>query len=208
MSDKVVLSAETFKVQISETATSVVVSSDTPKIQIIEGDSTSLQLALENYVVRIVDDGTSILVESNVTDTVQVETLMPGPQGEPGAVSDTAKRLTITRKLTSTTSPMKFVKADSPTHVSVGQSNTVFGDAQIVGLTLNAGDAGDDVEILVMGVVEDPVFSGMNINEPLFLTTNGSSSQVPPNAGFSKEVGYHLGGNQIFVSLKPTIILA
>jgi len=79
---------------------------------------------------------------------------------------------------------------------------------KIVGVSLNAADAGKVVRVLMFGVCKDPSFN-FDTDKPLFLGTNGQIVQdVPEEALFIQRVGSVTGVHEILVELsEPVVIL-
>jgi len=131
-----------------------------------------------------------------------------GGSSGPVTEADQAKRLIVTRKATVSISAMKLVKSDSATHVSVATNNVDFESAQVLGVALTAAiNPDDDIEVLLFGALNDSSLSGFSLNDLIYLGVNGAITNVSPSNGFSKEVGYSIGVNEVFINLKQTIIL-
>jgi len=130
---------------------------------------------------------------------------IPGPPGPQGPPSTIAERLIKTYAASEPISAMKLVYLTSPTEVGVG-SSTTYEKALIAGVALNAASTGQDVEVLMFGLVADAVFS-YSVNEVLFLSSSGSITNVAPVTGYSVIIGKGLGAGNGFIKISETVTL-
>jgi len=78
---------------------------------------------------------------------------------------------------------------------------------RIVGLSLNAAEAGGVVRVLVLGTCKDPSFN-FDVTKPLFLGVNGRLVQyVPDVALFVQRLGRVVGPQEILIDLDESIVL-
>jgi len=77
---------------------------------------------------------------------------------------------------------------------------------RVVGISLNAAQDGDDVEVLIFGYIE---FNGwdFDITKPVYLSVDGLVTQNLPIIGFSQIVGFAESPTRLFVNLREPIIL-
>lgn len=75
----------------------------------------------------------------------------------------------------------------------------------VIGITQNAASAGGTVEVVNEGELEG--FSGLSVNSPIYLSTNGLLTQSLPASGFIQQVGMALTATKIFVHLFTPIHL-
>jgi hypothetical protein len=74
---------------------------------------------------------------------------------------------------------------------------------QALGLTLSAGQAGDDVTVLPLGEAED---AGWNWQPgPVWLGLDGMLTQIPPETGALLRIGSALGPQRLYVRLEAPI---
>jgi hypothetical protein len=135
----------------------------------------------------------------------------PGPQGPPGisgGVADYAGALKVTRVASVSISLGDAVYAISSTHVALADASNTIDEAMVFGFALNNAAPGADVDVLILGVLEDPIFSIFIVNAPLFLDEVGGVTDVKRTSGYHVVIGKALGGNQIFVSIKDPVVIA
>lgn len=118
----------------------------------------------------------------------------PPPNQDP----DEAKRLVITRKAGEQISALKMVRLEG-NQAFVGSSDSLESSI-VVGIALNAASSGEDIIILVYGIHEDSFF-GFGPNEALYLSSDGSITEVPPTTGVLVRVGSSLGYGQVLLSV-------
>ncbi len=102
-------------------------------------------------------------------------------------------------------SAIKAVYFSSDNEVSFA-SNSTFETSLVAGVSLNAADPGEDVDVRLFGIVEDQGLI-LGINKPLFLTSAGNFSLVPPVSGTLTRIGKSLGTGQIFIKIEEPIQL-
>lgn len=98
-----------------------------------------------------------------------------GPAGPPGTVgvAEFAGALKVTRIAADTITIGDAVYAVSSTTVDLADFNGALAEAMVFGFALNAATAGQNVDVLILGVLTDPIFSVFSINSPLFLDSAG-----------------------------------
>jgi hypothetical protein len=102
------------------------------------------------------------------------------------------------------------VRANSSNHVSVADPTTNLDSSYGLGVALNDADNLESVEVLVLGIISDPIFSVFSVNETLFLDESGGITNVKPtqpSRNFLLIIGKSLGGNEVFVNLGTPITL-
>jgi len=131
-----------------------------------------------------------------------------GPPGISGGVADFAKASKVTRTASVAITLGDAVYAISSTHVGLADASNTVAEAMVFGLALNAASPGADVDVLILGVLEDPIFSIFTVNAPLFLDEAGGITDVKRLTGYHVVIGKALGGNQIFVSIRDPVVIA
>lgn len=132
----------------------------------------------------------------------------PGPPGISGGVADFAGALKVTRVASVAITLGDAVYAISSTHVGLADASATVAEAMVFGFALNNASPGADVDVLILGVLEDPIFSIFTVNFPLFLDEAGGVTDVKRTSGYHVVIGKALGGNQIFVSIKDPVVIA
>lgn len=122
-----------------------------------------------------------------------------------------AATLVIDRLASSAMLRGDLVVASSPNHVDVADPTGLITDAQVLGMALNDADSEEAVEVLILGVVTDALFSAFAVNAPLFLDdAGGVTDEKPlyPTKKFLVTIGKALGANQILVNVQSPITLS
>jgi hypothetical protein len=134
----------------------------------------------------------------------------PGPAGPPGTVgvAEYAGALKITRVASVSITLGDALYAISSTHVALADASNTIAEAMVFGFALNNASPGADVDVLILGVLEDPIFSIFTVNSPLFLDEAGGITDLKRTTGYHTVIGKSLGGNQIFVSIKDPVVIA
>lgn len=78
----------------------------------------------------------------------------------------------------------------------------------VMGMSIAAVSAGDDVPFVRSGAVTEPSWS-WTLDQPVYLGVNGTLTQVlPGNAAFSLVVGFPVTATKLFVSIREPIVLS
>lgn len=165
-------------------------------------------------VVEIIRDLTPEIIEviADPQPTV-IEIAAPGPQGPKGDKGDKGDSGVPTYILTAGVNLGGHrVAAQSP----INQQEVIYADATIaehanlvIGLTLNAANAGDSIEVVFYGEVIEPTWA-WTLGLPIFLATDGTLTQTAPTSGvadFSLVVGFPITPTKIFVNFREPIFL-
>ena len=133
-----------------------------------------------------------------------------GPAGTPGVPGIPGPAGGTTMEFTSTT-PIgghRVLSLNAANEV-IYAGNDVAGTAhKIIGLSLNAASAGDPLNVMHSGEVEEPSWA-WNVSLPVYLAQNGLLTQTPPAspALFSLIVGFPTATNKLFVSVREPILI-
>ncbi len=122
-----------------------------------------------------------------------------------------AATLVIDRLASTTILRGDLVRASSPNHVDIADPTGVFSDSQVLGMALNDADSEEAVEVLILGIVTDALFSAFAVNAPLFLDDLGGVTDdkpTKPAKNFLVSVGKALGANQILINIQSPITLS
>jgi len=111
-----------------------------------------------------------------------------------------AVKLQLSLTASSTISKLDVIKLDSNTHCSRADFSS-YANATSIGIALNQAVAGNKVDILLFGVLDDP---GLNfpLNDLLFLSSSSTITNIATSVSgqFHVEVGKSLGAGSMFVS--------
>lgn len=113
-----------------------------------------------------------------------------------------ASSVQIVRKATVPIQRGDCVKADNDTHVSPAFFNGTYGDATVIGVASNSALVGEDVTIVIMGVIVDSIFNIFPVNTQLFLDIDGAMTDGRVLSGFSTLVAKSLGNGSIFITVR------
>jgi len=90
------------------------------------------------------------------------------------------------------------------TSLFLGSANGSFQDASIIGITLTAATAGNELRYQIDGQLYDSSFSFTN-GDPVFLDLNGNLTQTDPDSlGYNYRVliGYATGENGLNINIQ------
>jgi hypothetical protein len=119
-------------------------------------------------------------------------------------VPDSAKKLGDTYVAGEPISALQVVRLDTSSEAYVGDPITSFESASSVGIALNGGGIGTNIDVQNFGILEDAFFT-FPTNTPLFLSPTGTITDVAPVAGYNVQVGQSLGTGSIFINIREPI---
>ncbi len=94
--------------------------------------------------------------------------------------------------------------------VKLANNNTTPDDAYVVGMALNDAPMGHLVDVLIMGIIQDPIFNAFPLNATIFLDVHGGSTDIKPlrpTATSYTVVGRSYGNGEVFINpLRPVFI--
>lgn len=102
-------------------------------------------------------------------------------------------------------SALKVVRLINENEVLIASKDT-FGEAQALGVALNAALTGEQIRVLSLGILEDAFFT-FPLNDLLFLDSSGNITNVEPLSGTRTVVGKSLGPGSIYVKLEEPIVI-
>ena len=92
----------------------------------------------------------------------------------------------------------------NPSGQAIYASNDTLGNAQVVGITLGAANAGEQVGVKTFGPISDASWNWTK--GAVYLGTNGQLTQTAPSGGaIIVQVGRALTATQLFVDVDTTI---
>jgi hypothetical protein len=119
---------------------------------------------------------------------------------------DVARRMEVELLATETISAIKAVTATSTGDVLVSDSQDPTRQS-VLGISRTAATAGNLVRVVTGGILQDSFFSGFAVNEPVFVSTMGMLTQLPPTSGVLIEIGKYVGDDKIMIGIQRTIFL-
>lgn len=105
-----------------------------------------------------------------------------------------------------TISALRALKSVSLTNVALGNDAGTCEDATIIGISRNAANAGQSVELVSQGKLQDTSFN-FTAGAQLFLGANGLITDVAPTTGFLTRIGSSGGPGIIYVNIEDPIML-
>ena len=108
-----------------------------------------------------------------------------------------------------------IVRTDVLAYNNIGQvklanNNTTPDDAFVVGMALNSVNTGEIVDVLIMGIINDPAFNVFPLNSTIFLDTAGATTDTKPTspaASSTTVVSRSYGNGEVFINpLRPVFI--
>jgi len=164
----------------------------------------------------ILKEAEAFIASEFVTTSAPNSPVLTGPTGTihpsllPAVAQAKAASLVIDRIATGTILRGDLVRASTVNHVVVADATGTLEDAYVLGLALNDADDTENVEILLLGVISDPLFSVFAVNSTLFLDEDGGVTDIKPTKplrNYSTIVGKALGGNEILINVStPTTL--
>lgn len=127
-------------------------------------------------------------------------------------MEDTTVHLTIAEK--QKLSSLGVTTIISPGNV--GGNRLVMGDgnyadntnlntaAKVIGFTRTSAVLGELVTIIAAGELNG--FTGLTVNEPVYVSTNGNYTQILPESGYIQKVGIPINSTTILVNLSEPLI--
>lgn len=76
---------------------------------------------------------------------------------------------------------------------------------KILGMSYNAAVTGAQVSIITNGEIDG--LSGLTIGSPLYVSTNGTFTQTPPNLGFIQKIGTAITATSALLNIQTPIQL-
>ena len=165
----------------------------------------------------ILKEAEAFIASEFVTTSAPNSPVLTGPTGTihpsllPAIAQAKAASLVIDRIASGTILRGDLVRASTLNHVTIADSASTVEDAYVLGAALNDADDGEDVEVLILGIISDPIFSVFAVNSTLFLDESGGVTDVrptKPTKNYSTIIGKSLGGNELLVNIFPPTQLA
>lgn len=150
---------------------------------------------VEDTQVVVVDDTQVQIIEVGIQGPAGAQ----GPPGQSGAAY-------ITYKADGALSGHRVVRPTNPSEVGYADSSVVADANAVLGITLGATLAGDDVNVQTAGEITEPSWTWV-VGDPVFLGLTGLLTQTPPATGFSLVVGVPVAPTKLVIGIKQPIIL-
>ena len=183
MTDFIVTGNTEIQTVISERETILTLQSESENIQTILSESSNIQTLLS--------ESQAIQVLSSVTQGP------PGIRGPAGAAGGTSIELTAAIDLGGNRVVTgNSVYADNTDLATIGK---------VIGLTIGAVTSGLPVSIVANGELDG--FSGLEINAPIYLSVNGTTTQALPATGYLQKLGIAISATKILIRINEPLAL-
>ena len=161
-----------------------------------------------NFSVEVIDQNNlTLTVVPQEKQVISIDRGQRGPQGPTGQQGQQGiSGTTYTRIASGSIGGQRFVVTNGDGTVSYASNLNDSQINKVFGITLNAANDGENVNVLTFGLTE---FNGWSWNTalPIFLGDNGLPTQTVPSSGFSLIVGFAETPTNIFVDLREPIYL-
>lgn len=167
--------------------------------------STIIVIDEETVVVTEAPVPTVVVEQNPEPEIVQIIAEGPqGPQGPPGPAGTGSN--VVFRDASTAIGGQRLVIGTAGGEVAYADNTNSSHLGKVLGLSLNAANVGEEVEVLLFGYTE---FNGWSWNTalPIFASTNGLLTQTPPTTGFSQIVGTAETATRIYFRLREPISL-
>lgn len=158
-------------------------------------------------------EGASVEIEertvmSDWPDLDSVTSIGDWTAGDPSFINvkiGSPSKFSVTKIANEPIAKYDLVNLDSQTTAIKAKIDT-YDKAVVAGLAVNSAATGTEVEIVVFGVIEDPIF-GFTVNKPLFLSSSSVSTDTPHNTSgkFLTKIGKSYGSGAIFIDINDPI---
>ena len=148
--------------------------------------------------IEVVETVTEVIVETTTTVIEHVEIGIQGPAGPsgiPGPAGGAALQLIAGINLGG-----NRVVTDAATYADNTDLNTI---GKAIGITAGAAVIGAPVNIVAVGELDG--FFGLTLNEPVYLSINGTGTQTLPTTGYIQRVGVAISSTKILLNFSEPI---
>ena len=154
------------------------------------------------YLVQVEETG-----NVTVTSASGITVATIGTQGPQGPAGESSQATVATAG--ETLSALRIVYVNRSTgKVRYADKDTAVHSHSVIGLTTEAVNLDEQVDIQTLGVVTDNSWSwNMSGDTSLYLGTNGALTQTPPTSGFSMKVGFAMSATKIYVRIETPVFL-
>ena len=149
------------------------------------------------------EDGLGVLRKAGVPvagapNQMALQVMVVGSSNNEGTIR-------VKKQLDATISALRICKATSANTINLASNSDDLGSAFGLCLTVQAGNTGEDVDVITFGQINDGFFN-FPLNAPLYLGDDGAIvDTVEPNKPRTI-VGHSLGTGSIFINFEKPII--
>lgn len=120
--------------------------------------------------------------------------------------SDTSSYVWLQLLAGETISALRVVRGDVDGKVYVSDTTDVATATRTVGITMQSAVADATVRVVTEGLLK--ASGTWTMDKPIFFTSSGQLTQVPPTAGYTQAVGYPINTTDMIVRITQPITLA
>lgn len=155
----------------------------------------------------LVEREVDVVLEQSEPEEIIITEVVQGPPGPPGLIGPSGgSALSVTAGQDIGGHRLVLLNA---------QGDAIYADARqlshaevVVGLTVFAAVQGHSIDIVRVGIVEEPSWSWV-ADQPVYLGLDGVPTQtLPPGALFGLVVGFPIAPTRLFMSIKPPIVFS
>jgi hypothetical protein len=102
------------------------------------------------------------------------------------------------------------VASTGTTTAKLAHNNTTADDAFAIGVAMHDAAVGQLLDILVLGVIQDPAFAVYPLNSTIFLDSDGGTTDVKPmqpSASSTTIIGRSYGNGEVFVNVERPVFI-
>ena len=154
---------------------------------------TEVIAASESAVIEFVS------LETEVTVIEFVELAVQGPPGPPGPIGPPGDAFTLVASQTLSGHRVLAANGDGQ---AIYASHTDYTALQVQGLSTQSGIEGDVLIVANSGPMPWPA-GGLAPGLPLFLTTDGQLSHIPPTSGWIRQIAVAIDADTISIDIGP-----
>ena len=149
------------------------------------------------------EDGLGVLRKAGVKvegaeNEMALQVMVVGSANNQGTIK-------VKKQLDATTSALKVCKATSANTIAVASNADGISSAFGLCVTMQAGSAGEDVDVITFGQINDGFFN-FALNAPLYLGDNGDIVDTVEAGKPRTIIGHSLGTGSIFINFEKPII--
>jgi hypothetical protein len=165
-------------------------------------DEDSIEITLYHSILEVEVQGKTLIVGDIVVDKLAAKT----------PLSESSTYLIVQKVAEEAIVEFDLVYVTPTGGVMVATNNLGSNEAFVLGLAIADTLLGDKVDVLILGVVSDPIFSALALNTPIYLDVGGAITDDIPKkvngANFATPVGRALGSGSILINVLSPLTLA
>lgn len=165
-------------------------------------DDDSIELTLHSPLISAEIQGTVLITADIVIDKLAAKT----------PLSESSTYLIVQKTAEEAILEFDLVYVTNTGGVKVATNNGVADEAFVLGMALQDKAIGEKVDVTVLGVVKDPMFSALALNKSVYLDVSGGlTDDVPTIAGgalFSTPIGRALGSGEVLINIGRPLALS